>query len=114
MPAMNEKLHVSFAGDHFLLTGSFRRQLEVIEQLEWVTTVSHTTLKDFFTANAFEVVADSAHYVSFKGQENVTLGFYCTDTDHLYTQLFATSCSDVFLTTWKERYGWDASNAYTS
>ena len=112
--AIDEKLRSSFTGNHFLLTAAFRRQLEIIEQLEWVTTVSHTALKDFFTANAFDTIADSEQYVSFKGKENVTLGFYCTDADHLYTQLFATSCSEAFLTAWKDKYGWDANHAYSS
>lgn len=108
------KLNSSFEGSEFILTGAFRRQMEVIEKLEWVTTVSEDELKAFFTASHFVVVTEDGGYISFKGAENVTLGFYCCDESQLYNQLFATSCSKDFLDAWMEMTGWDASNPYSS
>lgn len=112
--SVHEKLTTLFADDSFIITGAFRRQLEVIEKLEWVTTVDADTLSSFFTTNGFEVVSTEEGYISFCGKENVTMGFYVTDVDYLYNQLFATSCSDDFLQFFIEETGWDATNPYSS
>lgn len=108
------KLNEIFVDNIFLVTGAFRRQLEIIEQLEWVTSVDEETLIPFFTTNGFEIVKQEDGFISFCGKENVTLGFYCTDEAYLYNQLFATSCSADFLHAWVEETGWDATNTYNS
>jgi len=46
--AIDEKLKKEFATDQFILTGELRRQLAVIEKIEWVTTTSLSNLKTFF------------------------------------------------------------------
>jgi hypothetical protein len=45
---MNEKLSAHFTNEKIALTGSFRRQLETIDVLEWCTTASSHDLKKFF------------------------------------------------------------------
>jgi len=112
--AVDTKLKVTFAQDQFLFTGEFRRQMEIINTLEWVTTSSIDQLTGFFTANEFETIAQTDSYISFKGKENVTLGFYCTGKEHFFSQLFQTSCSEEFLAEWKEVTGWDAEKIYPS
>ncbi len=110
---VHEKLNKAFDAE-FILTGTFRRQMEIIEKLEWVTTASGDELKIFFIAGNYEIVNEEAGYVSFKGKENVTLGFFCCYEGQLYNQLFATSCSEVFLQAWISVTGWDATNPYSS
>jgi DNA polymerase (family 10) len=112
--SVHEKLATLFPDESFIITGAFRIQLEIIEKLEWVTTVAPDTLSNFFTTNGFEIVNTEEGYISFCGKENVTMGFYVTDEDYLYNQLFATSCSNEFLQSWIEQTGWDASNSYNS
>jgi DNA polymerase (family 10) len=111
---VDEKLKETFTEAEFIVTGAFRRQLEIIEKLEWVTTASSDELQNYFTTNNYEVVTEETGYMSFKGKENVTLGFFCCDEEQLYNQLFATSCSEGFLNAWIGATGWDASNPYTS
>ncbi len=108
------KLNQTFEANEFLLTGAFKRQLEIIEQLEWVTSAEQDELKSFFLNNGFKIIKEEAGYISFKGKENMTLGFYCCDESQLYNQLFATSCSEEFLQSWIEATGWDATNPYSS
>jgi len=98
----------------FICTGAFRRQLEVIEKLEWVTTAPLMLLKNFFIPHSFEVMNETNDSIQFKGKENVTLHFYCTDEQHLYAQLFVTSCSDVFLEAWTTATNWNSNDQYTS
>ena len=112
--AWDDKFKQLFAGEKFAICGEYRRQMEVIEKLEWVTTLSIPLLKDFFTGDDYAVVAEEDNYIAFKGKENVHLGFYCSNTDGFYSLLFKTSCSDDFLKAWNDTTHWDDSKAYTS
>ena len=108
------KMKALFSNETFIVTGAFRRQIEVIEKLEWVTTLNKTVLIDFLTKHNFDLVDDDDNYASFVGKENVTLGFYCTNEAKLYQQLFITSCSDEFLYKWNETIGWQNGITYQS
>lgn len=110
--AIDEKLNVIFPDSIHTITGAFRRQLEIIEKLEWVTTVDISQLKTFFITNDFKIVAEENGYISFVGKENVTLGFYSIDEIFFYNQLFVTSCSDIFLQSWIDHTGWDITQPY--
>jgi DNA polymerase (family 10) len=111
---VDAKLKESFPKNRFSITGEFKRQMEVIHKMEWVATTSADQLKQFFTANEFEIVAEEDGYLSFKGKENVTLGFHYTDEVHFISKHFQTSCSHDFLTAWNEVSGWDADKEYAS
>ncbi len=108
------KLKEQFPSSRFSITGEFKRQMEVIHKMEWVSTASVDQLKSFFRANEFELASEKQGYVSWKGKENVTLGFYCTDDMHFISKQFETACSEEFLTAWNEQSGWDADKEYTS
>jgi DNA polymerase (family 10) len=111
---IDEKLKKSFPENIFFLTGEFRRQLEIITVLSWVTTVDKTLLQSFFIANAFAVVEETTGYFSCKGKDNVTLGFYCCTDKDVYAHLFETSCSEEFLTAWKTNTTYNTSASYPS
>ncbi len=111
---VDAKLKETFPANQFSITGEFRRQMEVIHKMEWVTTASADQLKSFFTANEFEVVTEQDAYLSLKGKENVTVGFYVTDDIHFISKEFQTASSEEFLTAWNEQSGWDANKEYTS
>lgn len=112
--AMDNKLKQSFTEEQWIITGEFRRQLEVINTLEWVTTLSPDQLILFFSANEFEPLTISPDYISFKGKENVTIAFYCTKRGNVYSRLFQTSCSEEFLLAWNESNKWDTDKNYVS
>lgn len=112
--AMDAKLKQSFKKNTFLFTGEFRRQLEIINTLTWVTNVSPAELTNFFGSNEFETITATDEYLSFKGKENVLLGFYYTTEENIFSQLFRTSCSEEFLTAWDETTGLDAGKSYAS
>ena len=108
------KLKTFFNNPQFYITGQFRRQMEVIDKLEWVTTTPIATISSFFTNNGYKLVEDADNYVSIVGQENVTLGFYSVVPSAIPTELFKTSCSEAFLDEWKENVGLDESITYPS
>ncbi|MBL0881976.1 MAG: hypothetical protein IBJ16_01280 [Chitinophagaceae bacterium] len=113
-PKASEKLLQSFPNEYFLSTGAYRKQWEIVDILEWVTTTSIEKLKAFFLEHQFTIVTETDSYLSVKAIENITLGFYCTLQDCLFKKQFETSCSDSFLFTWKQTYSFDTHISYTS
>ena len=97
---VDAKIKSAFATEMFAQAGDFRRHLEIIEKLEWVTTTDTKTLRDFFTANEYEVVSPAETESHFKGKENVLLIFYHTTQQKFYQTLFEKSCSPEFLEAW--------------
>jgi len=109
-----QKLLESFPSKTFLSTGSYRKQDEIVHILEWVTTCSPTELLAFFTTQQFEIITTTNDYLSVKSTDNVSLGFYFSDTKQCYSKLFETSCSDSFLTAWKNNIGWKPEQYYAT
>jgi DNA polymerase (family 10) len=101
---LDESLKSSFPSEMFKLTGEFRRQSEIINQLEWVTTADskqiHAVLEQF---GHFTIYAELGKTL-FKGQENPTLCFHSSDQNHFYWDLFRTSCSEEFLEGWEGHF----------
>jgi DNA polymerase (family 10) len=102
--AIKSKIKENFSEHTFSIAGDFRRQLEIIDKLEWVTTASFEQLANFFTQNNFEVVDSSESSTQFKGPENVLLIFYHASTENFYKTLFEKSCSEEFLETWNKNF----------
>lgn len=111
---MTKALQKTFAKNTFLITGEFRRQLEIIEKIEWVTNCNEGILTDFFEKNNYKIVKKENRLICFKGKENVTLCFFVCEQQQLYTQLFATSCSTAFLKAWINSTTYNLENTYAS
>jgi DNA polymerase (family 10) len=77
---LDAALKAAFPGEQFALTGDFRRQLEVVTKLEWVTTAS--------------VQAAVATIGETEGME---VGFVHALPEDFVRVLFETSCSGEFL-----------------
>ena len=88
----------------FELIGEFRRQLEIIDKLEWVTTASAEELTIFFTENEYEVNYADEIQSHYKGKENVLLIFYHASKENFYQTLFERSGSEEFLEEWKSKF----------
>ncbi|MEP6465368.1 MAG: helix-hairpin-helix domain-containing protein, partial [Parafilimonas sp.] len=99
------ELNKNFTQYEFLITGDFRRQLETIDKLEWVTNVPEKELQDFLLQHKFVAEKIDAAASVYKGEEeNIQLYFYHTTAEKLYARLFETCCSEGFLSEWNEKY----------
>lgn len=112
--SVDNRLKENFPGEQFLLTGEYRRQLEIINTLSWVTTLPMEPLKDFFIRNDFAVVSESGDEISFKGKENVTMAFYCTTPASIISKRFLTSADNAFLEAWQSTTQWNAGATYAN
>jgi DNA polymerase (family 10) len=110
----DKKLKEKFDQYKFEITGEFKRQLEIINKLEWVTTARSTDLKDFFEKEGFTVEEENNKTITFKGNQNIQLLFHLATEQSFFSTLFHTSCGEEFLHAWKEKTSWDASANYSS
>jgi len=103
--SVHKKICGQFPDEKFELTGDFRRQLEVIDKIEWVTTCQPVQLQLFFEAINFTSETVQTNIIAFKGEENVQLIFHYSDDASFYETLFNTSSSEEFISTWKNTFG---------
>ncbi len=111
--AWQEKLAEWFPEKIFYNTGDFRRQLLIIDKLEWVTEATANEIVKAFDSTIYTIEIND-NQITARGPENLLLQFYCTNTALVYTNLFETSCSEDFFTAWKTKFNWDENKKYQS
>ncbi|HMO32547.1 MAG TPA: helix-hairpin-helix domain-containing protein [Lacibacter sp.] len=98
--AVQKQLEQQFPGERFQLTGELRRQLEIIQHLEWVTTVPVKHLEAFLLVHGFETSEINTVVLKVKGPENICLLFYPATALNFGSTLFGTSAAPAFLEAW--------------
>jgi DNA polymerase (family X) len=113
--AIDQKLKQAFPGEKFQATGEYRRQLEIINQLEWVTTVDPAILLAFLEKEGYTTEPNSeAGKIIFKGPENISLCFHLIQPSFFSGSLFSTSSGNEFLQAWNTSFGDEESRIYPS
>lgn len=103
----HHQLQDQFPGFLCMPAEIFRRNMPIIDQLEWVVSIPENELTDFFIKSGYQIVEHSEAAVHFKGEENVLLIFYFSNKEGFYATLFRHSCSEVFLSAWLEKFPLD-------
>jgi DNA polymerase (family 10) len=98
-----EKLKEHFPKHKIELTGSFRRQMEIIESLDWVVTIPIGLLKNYVLNDHVSLVTERDGLFIINAEGTLLLRFYLETEETFYYRLFETSCSEEFLNSWKER-----------
>ncbi len=102
--SFDTNLKKNFKEYSFLMTGNFRRHLETIDRLEWVTNVPAAALQTYLSENNFVTERLETDESVFQGKdENILLNFYHAAPEQLYHKLFITSCSEAFLYEWNNK-----------
>jgi DNA polymerase (family X) len=86
---IDAQLKKAFPTAQWALSGEFRRQLEVITQLQWVTTA--------------EIGAVNAFLDSLEKEESIPIRTHCTTPENFVQALFLDSCSEEFRDTWANK-----------
>ncbi|MGN6439765.1 MAG: PHP domain-containing protein [Agriterribacter sp.] len=102
--ALTDALKKAFPGEVFELTGSFRRQMEIIDVVEWVTSLDGDSLEKFLQKEHFSLTEKNELSIQFRAEENIKLKFYFATKENAGSILFHTSCSAGFLNEWEKRY----------
>lgn len=112
---LDDKLKNNFSDYRFFITGIFRRQMETIDKLEWVTNAPAAILQEYLLQHNFVTEKLDAATSVFQGkEENILLYFYHAEEEKIFQRLFETSCSDAFLEEWNRKELTDQSFFYTS
>ena len=101
---MDQQLKEKFPDKKFALTGEFRRQAEIVERLDWVTTADKNSLVSFFQSHSYSISSENEGKIIFSGAENIPLGFILANESEIERSLFDSSCSKEFLQAWKEAF----------
>ena len=105
---LDDELKKQFSHDQLLLTGDFRRHIETIDKIEWVTDVSEALLQSYLLEHNFVTEKIDNEVSVYKGtEENIQLNFYHVESKQLYHKQFATSCSKAFLIEWNKKFPFD-------
>ena len=112
--AIDTTLKKEFPQQQFALTGQFRRQVEIIDQLEWVTTATDEELLGFLGSNNYKTQETLEDIFSVLGPENVLLKFYRATPETFHAVLFETSGSEDFIAACKALPGWNPNASYQS
>ena len=100
-----QTINNNFPNDITYVTGDYRRQIETIDQIEWVTTISPSLIETFFTQLAFTTTITTENNITCVNENNLKLCFYFSTASAINTKLFETSCSETFLQEWTALYG---------
>ncbi len=83
--------------------GAYRRQLPVIEKLEWITTIASAELTDLFEKNGYETVASSPDNSQLRSPENIQVYFRHCLADEFFPLLIESSSGPGFLDAWQKK-----------
>lgn len=92
--------------DHFQnaqieVVGDFRRQMEIIDKLEWVTTVGRPELTNYLLHRGFDLVAERDSEIIVQTDNGLQFHFFLSSDSGFYTLMFEKSCSKEFYTAWQ-------------
>jgi DNA polymerase (family 10) len=93
-----EKLQTAFPDEQIEITGEYRRRIEIIEQLEWVTTTDKEPLKKFLIKNDFSLLSESKERIVVSAEGIIQLHFYIAAEKEFAKKLLETSSSKEFYT----------------
>jgi DNA polymerase (family X) len=97
---LDAALKKALPSEKLALTGDFRRQLEIVTRLQWVTTAEPEIINAALQSQLVE--------------EGVVIDMIYAAPEHFTRVLFETSCSGEFLESIRERGNWNDKDNYAS
>ena len=89
----------NFPDEKIIISGGYKRQLEVLENLEIVTTISENKLSEWLSSKNFTLTKNEK-FLSAMGEDRFELRWYCTTPNEFYWTDFTLSASPEFLEKW--------------
>jgi DNA polymerase (family X) len=111
---IDEKLKKQFPNEKFELAGDFKRQLEIVTKIEWLTTTAIIILQNFFHANDFAIENHSEKDLIVKHPDGIILEFHYSAKGSFYNDLFKLNSSSEFLRSWNESTNWNETGSFNS
>lgn len=99
--AFTQKFRDHFRDTKIEVVGEFRRQMEVIDKLEWVTTAAKQDLTNYLLHRGFELVAEKDTEIIVQTDNGLQFHFFLSSDSDFHTLIFEKSCSKEFYTAWQ-------------
>src|SRR6476660_1787591 len=85
---LQKLLRENFPAEQFSLTGAFRRQLEIIDHIEWITTMPADGLSGFFQSKGTPTEKKSDQELVINEPGNIRMIFLCVPASTYHARLF--------------------------
>ena len=102
--SVHQLLCENFPGQLISISGAFRRQLEILDEAEWMTGIPASDLTAFFKKENFQIKEATQDELTVSGIDNIKLIFRSVSIDSFYNRVFGTSCSPAFLENWNQQF----------
>jgi DNA polymerase (family X) len=103
-PQITAYLQKLFGVENTALTGAFKRQIEAIDEIEYVINSTNELIKPkFVTANPPDLLQEDADTLLYKLTNGLRLRLY-TGIQQFNQRIFETSASADFITAFKQQY----------
>ncbi|HEV7330809.1 MAG TPA: helix-hairpin-helix domain-containing protein [Flavisolibacter sp.] len=109
--ALQSKLEAKFPGERTAITGQFRRQLEIISQLEWVTTAGQRDVIDYLMNDQVEILTEGPKSLMIRVEERLKIQIHFATAETFVETLFATSASEAFLAALQNKTSWSGAQS---
>ena len=97
--SLQKSLENEFPKSSNIISGAFKRQLESLDFLDVVTTISDNDLKTWLHSKHFKL-ENKDSYISCKGEDNFEIRWHLTTPGNYFWTDFSLSCSTEFLEKW--------------
>jgi DNA polymerase (family 10) len=98
--SLQNNLEKEFANHQHIISGGYLRQMETLEFLDVVTTISEDLLVKWLSEKLF-VIQKTDAYISCKGADNFEIRWHLTPPENFFWKNFTLSCSPSFLSAWE-------------
>jgi DNA polymerase (family 10) len=111
---MTQLLKKAFPDFHFEVTADFRRQLEIITSISWITTAPKELLAKYFSTVECTFSEVENNHLLVESSAPVPLHFHLASAENFGTMLFQTTGSSDFLEAFEKETGWNNAIAFAT
>lgn len=101
---IQQDLSLRFPLDRLEVTGAFRRQMPILDELEWVTSIEPVALQDFLQRKLEAPGTVEGAVLRFNPPGIARLTFHCYPVEELAAALFTTTAPEGFKAAFEARY----------
>jgi DNA polymerase (family 10) len=98
---LQKSLDIEFPNAQHIISGAFKRQLESLEFLDVVTTLSENILTEWLAAKMFKI-EKTADTISCKGEDNFEIRWHLATPENFFWKDFTLSGSPEFILAWEK------------
>lgn len=101
---LQQQLQQQFSDSQTEITGAFKRQMETLDVIEYVTSIPVDKLEAFLNAHLYKSTSKGDNDISFSADQKINTRFYFATAENFGSILFQTSSPGKFINEWEKRF----------